>query len=240
MLKIIQTSDPIKYAPIMKISSAINEFYCQLHGFEYNKFIGLKKGCASVHAAYNRAYLLKQLVDGGYRGWVLYLDADAYIHDLTFNATNYLIDKNSYSFIAAEASSSIQEKWAINNGIFFPNLGIPEGQFIANMLHQQVEKMVPESYWNDSNAGWAPPEYDDQNLLYGILGTFPEILKTVYKAPSEELNYNSNSFRQVLRTFGSLEDRAQSLRECSHASLQYFISRQMPKFLHAYTVLSDR
>ena len=152
---------------------------------------------------------------------------------------SYLNDKEEFCFIAAEASPTIKEKWAINSGIFLVNLKHLQGQNLVNIYHHLCETRVPETYWDNPEATWAPPEYDDQNILYGILAGMPEIFNSMYKATSTELNYESNSIRQILRTHGSLEERISDLKSRCNASLQYFIARQFPTFTRAYNILSD-
>lgn len=117
-IRFIQTSDPVKYRRIIDDTSRTVALYCYLHSYGYEKFVGLKKGVAPVHATFNRVFMLNELIDSGYAGWVAYIDADAYIRDLTFDVTKYLIENQKHAFIAARVPGH-QSKWAINAGVFY-------------------------------------------------------------------------------------------------------------------------
>ena len=199
MIKIIQTADPIKYAEMLKYTSGINRLYAYIHHHDFESYCGLKRGVAPVHAAYNRAYMLDEVINSGYRGWVLYLDADAYFNDLVFDVEDYLSRNSDFSFIAAEAGAHLSQKWAINNGIFFVNLGTPEGVWICNNLKTLIDANVPNQYWDDPEADWAPAEFDDQNLLYGVLAFDQRVLEKVKKESADVFNYNGTFIRQAIR-----------------------------------------
>ena len=49
-------------------------------------FFGIVRGFHSWQATCNRSGLLKRLIDTGYKGWVCYLDADAFVADLILAA----------------------------------------------------------------------------------------------------------------------------------------------------------
>jgi hypothetical protein len=228
-LTIIQTADETKYKRLLDITSRTVNLYSFLHSYTYVKYVGLKRGRSPVHAAYNRAYMLKELMDADYRGWVLYLDADAYVKDLTFDCVSYLSQNSDYDFIAAETSTPFAERWAINNGIFFINLGSAIGHKIATSLLMFIDQAVPQSYWDDSNADWPPQAYDDQVMMCGILGNNPEILERVKKESKHIFNYEGTVFRQSLRSMHQTFDQrvVATARECD-AILNGFIAEVNP------------
>jgi len=186
-IRFIQTSDPVRYQRIIDDTSRTVALYCYLHSYGYEKFVGLKKGVAPVHATFNRVFMLNELIDSGYAGWVAYIDADAYIRDLTFDVTKYLIENQKHAFIAARVPGH-QSKWAINAGVFFINLGDPIGIKIARLYLSRVLSLVPKYFWDDESAGWPPTEYDDQNILYAILGLNSDILDNM---KAEDVAFNS-------------------------------------------------
>jgi len=226
-LILLQTSDGFRYKKLLDISSSINQFYCNLRGYIYNSYIGIKRGSSSIHATYNRGYLLKELIDSGYDGWVLYVDADAFVYDLNFDAINYILECGDYDFIAAEASDQISENWAINAGIFFINLGSNVGKSIVFNLVNVYEAFVPKEYWDDPEAGWAPSGYDDQNLLYSVLAQVPGVLGRVKKVSGKEFNYQGKHIRQILRVDGSIQEREVSMRDTINELIYKYISNQM-------------
>lgn len=80
-LLIMQTSDAERYADMLFESQKYNKKFAIKNDAEYRVFIGIKYGKYPHHAMYNRIHMLQELIDTGYRGWVLYLDADAIVVD---------------------------------------------------------------------------------------------------------------------------------------------------------------
>ena len=66
----------------------------------------------------------------GNRGWVVYLDADAYVADLGFDLVSYLGDKADVCAVFTRAGASPQW-WDINDGVFLMNLGNPHARWIV-------------------------------------------------------------------------------------------------------------
>jgi hypothetical protein len=85
------------YFDMLCLSARANRAYCRRHEIAYQAFVGVKRGFHSWQATYNRIPLLQELVDAGFAGWVLYLDADAYVADLDFDLRLYLADRHSMS-----------------------------------------------------------------------------------------------------------------------------------------------
>ena len=118
--KMIQTADPVRYAPFLTRCSLSNRRFCELNGFEYQAFVGIKHGRDPWHATFNRIDLLSDEIRRGYRGWILYLDADAYVADPQFDALAYLTARNDYGLIALPVRSG-GPGWDVNAGILFFN-----------------------------------------------------------------------------------------------------------------------
>ena len=76
---LLQTSDAHVYAQMLQETARVNKVYCTRHGLEYQGFIGIKRGFHSWQATFNRISLLVELQQAGDTGWVIYLDADAYV-----------------------------------------------------------------------------------------------------------------------------------------------------------------
>lgn len=123
-LLILQTCDRENYVPMLQHTSLTVLEYVKRHGVNYEIFIGLKKGVWPWHAIFNRIYKLNEYIESGYKDWVLYMDADAYICDMDFDLLSYLSDKKKYAFVLAQAETK-SDYWNINDGIFFANLGHP-------------------------------------------------------------------------------------------------------------------
>jgi hypothetical protein len=86
----IQTCDPFNYRDMLGATSRNVTEYCRRHGHEYQAFIGIRRGVHAWHATFNRIPMLEDMVARGDCGWIVYLDADAYIEDLDFDLATYL------------------------------------------------------------------------------------------------------------------------------------------------------
>ena len=87
---VMQTCDGPNYYPLLEQGRRANEAFALRNGYRYECFIGIKRGYFPWHACFNRIIMLRDLVRSGYRGWVFYLDADAYVFDQQFNLPQYL------------------------------------------------------------------------------------------------------------------------------------------------------
>jgi len=119
-VKMIQTADPVRYEPFLRRCSGSNRRFCELNEFEYQAFLGIKHGGDPWHATFNRIDLLHDEIRRGYRGWILYLDADAYVFDIKFDARRYLAQRENYGLIALPVRGPVPT-WDINGGILFFN-----------------------------------------------------------------------------------------------------------------------
>src|SRR4051794_34277184 len=94
---LIQTSDAVAYAPMLVTTSRTTREFSRRHGLEYRQFVGIKFGQFPWHSTYNRIHMMAELLAEGHQGWVLYLDADAYIYDLDFPIMEYLIENDQFA-----------------------------------------------------------------------------------------------------------------------------------------------
>lgn len=213
-LHLIQTSDERRYRPMLEASARVSRAWCLQRGYGCTVFAGRKRGQSPVHAAYNRFFMLHELMQQGHRDWVLYMDADAWIQDMDFDVEAYLAEHGrDADFIAAEASRHIQHTWCINNGVFFIHLGREVGRSIAALMHHLVNTRVPAEHWDNPQAGWAPEEYDDQNMLYGVLAAEHVTQGRIRKESGEVFNYRGRFIAQCLRTdFETLDERIDHVR----------------------------
>src|SRR5579872_2801453 len=129
-VKMIQTTDPVRYEPFLRRCSASNRRLCALNGFEYQTFVGIKHGRDPWHATFNRIDLLYDEIRRGYRGWILYLDADAYVSDVNFDARAYLATRKEYGLIALPVRPASVETGDVNAGILFFNTCNKSGRAI--------------------------------------------------------------------------------------------------------------
>lgn len=196
---LLQTSDAHVYAPMLQETARINKVYCARHGLEYQCFIGIKRGYHSWQATFNRIQLLLELQQAGDIGWVIYLDADAYVYDLDFDVHAYLADKRDHVCIAASGGT---EKWAVNAGVLFVNLQHPLGRRLVQCWATAFAAALSDQDLLASAGPWSARE-DDQGLLQRVLHDNQDILDATL-IEKGLLNYAKGSFiRQALRCAGN-------------------------------------
>ncbi|WP_016747175.1 hypothetical protein [Rhizorhabdus wittichii] len=164
-LTILQTSDAFKYSRMLRATSRTAIEYCRRHGFAYESFVGIKRGFHGAHATFNRMFMLTELIERGYRGWTLYMDADAYIYDLAFDLRAYLADKQRHSAIMTTIPGETVP-WHINAGVLFFNLAHPSS---ADLIAEWKRRFmaIPEERLRTLTSVW---DYDnDQTMLYQSL-----------------------------------------------------------------------
>jgi len=207
---LIQTSDAIKYAPMLAVTSSTAREFCRRHGLEYRQFVGIKAGRFPWHSTYNRIHMLAELLAGGHQGWVLYLDADAYICDLDFPIADYLAENQRYAMVAVRINSTA-EYWDVNAGVLFLNFGHRlSGQMMSELLDRFAEAVkapqFEEDRWPDTSL-WL----DDQSLLHSALMQHPEWEEFIKYEPQSLMNSLHASFiRHHLRAM--TEDLGERLK----------------------------
>lgn len=216
----VQTADAAVYTRFIALTSMTVREHCARQGHNYESFIGLKRGAKPWHAALNRLPILKSYVDQGYRGWIIYLDADAYIADIDFDIRAYLETKRNFAMIAAGSGLLPPRWWDINNGVFAINLGHPQGRLIVEKWYDELsqvpeEELRAEEKWGDV--------IDDQAALHRVLREREaEIEPVFYRDDIEPLIFNwyGRYIRQYVRETGDHEKRLAALKEGVDESLQ--------------------
>jgi hypothetical protein len=100
------------------VTSQYNRIFARDHKLEYENFLGIKRGVHPHHAMFNRIHMLKELVDDDFRGWVIYVDADAIIIDREFPIGEYLSDLRASGKVMALHSVGDANWWNVNDGCF--------------------------------------------------------------------------------------------------------------------------
>lgn len=209
----VQTADSAVYSQFINVTSATVKEICARQGHAYECFIGIKRGAKPWHAALNRLPILKSYVDQGYDGWVIYLDADAYVADVDFDIVGYLSAKSDFAMIAAGSGLEPPRWWDINNGVFAINLGHPQGRMIAELWNAALLS-VPEDELN-AEQKWGDV-IDDQAALHKILRDNETVLEPVFyrdDAAPRVFNWYGSFIRQYVRETGDFEKRLAALKE---------------------------
>jgi hypothetical protein len=207
---LLQTCDPQVYLPMLRCGRSINEYYAARWGMAYSSFVGIKRGYYPWQAAFNRVHLMKELIDGGFRGWVFYLDADAYVADLDFDLPA-LLQAHAHCAMIAGPGGEDGHQWDVNTGILMMNLGHPNGRRIVELWHADVMS-TPESQLAAAASWHEVPS--DQRRMHDVLIAHPELQADVSLMDRRLVNgWDSLFARQVLRVFAeTLDERLAAMQ----------------------------
>ena len=206
----IQTADAFGYRKMLGYTAETVTAFCQRHGFRYESYIGIKRGVHPWQASFNRLFMLKDLVDGGYRGWVVYMDADAYIYDLDFDLKAYLADKADKAGIFTPIPGD-EKYWSINNGVMLLNLAHPAAQSVIHLWHERYMAVSDDTL--RELVEW-PGDINDQTFLYEILDSNQALREAFFYESGKLLNDPYGAFiRQLLRAYFPIQsERAIAIR----------------------------
>jgi SAM-dependent methyltransferase len=206
---LLQTADADRYAPMLAVTATNVREYARRHGHGYESFVGIKRGFHPWQATFNRIPMLAELLDRGFAGWALYLDADAYIQDLDFDLTDYLADKDDRAAIFA-TSGVTGQAWDVNAGVALINFGHPQGRALVQRWAERFAAH-DDAFLRDA-AEWLH-DGNDQDFLHHILREEPEIGAAVLVEQMAFINGPHASFiRQHLRTMSpTLQGRLEAL-----------------------------
>ena len=207
---VCQTADPFRYAPMLAATAPNLIEYCRRHGLAYESFVGIKRGVWNWQASFNRIVMLQEMIERGFTGWAVYLDADAYVRDLDFDLPAYLREHRACGAIFARSGIS-DRAWDVNSGVAMVNCGHPLGRRLVEAwaaafeaFSDDVLQQMPE--WRGA---------DDQEMLHTILRERSDIAAAVRVESMDLLNSAHARFvRQRLRAqFATFDDRLQTIRE---------------------------
>lgn len=169
---IIQTSDQTNYSNMLLQSFNYNLKYAQKYGWDYNVFVGLKKGNHPIHAMFNRIFILKDLLRTNYKGWVLYLDADAVITNPNYDFKEVLENlsfnsKAFYFFNHHKVDDPEFNWWYVNTGVFAINLEQAIAAHVVDLWASLYENFFSEDDFIKANK-WSEL-INDQDALHFCL-----------------------------------------------------------------------
>lgn len=209
----LQTCDNSDYLPMLEATSRTAREFCRRRGFVYERFVGIKRGLWSWHSTYNRIYMINELLNAGCDGWVLYMDADAYIYDLDFPIADYLASHGNSAGIFVRANGSAPY-WDVNAGVFFLNTGHP----LTRRLVEQWIKGHEAGFHRKEFLLNEWPDTDlricDQGILNGILIANPGWQSALHYESNLLINSMHATFlRHHLRVMTpNLEQRIKSIQ----------------------------
>lgn len=215
---ILQTSDGARYKPLLDATEAHHRAYARRRGYDYARFDGVKRGAKPWHAAFNRIYLLQDLLKAREYDWVLYMDADAVVVDPARGVERFLDD--SKAFVACRGATDDPRIWYnVNNGVAFFNMRHPATPGILDAwrrLYERVPMAVleaePEGVFDDVTK-----HVNDQDMLSAALVRTPALQHAIKVYRGEEhnaFNYHGPFIQQILRAeVAGLEARLRKLRQ---------------------------
>lgn len=217
-LIILQTSDAFKYSRMLRATSRTAIEYCRRHGFAYESFVGIKRGFHGAQAAFNRIFMLDELISRGYCGWALHMDADAYVHDLDFDLRAYLSDKGDRSAIMATIPGETVP-WHINSGVLFFNLGHPQAVALIREWKRRF-MAIPDDRLRTLTSVW---DHDnDQTMLFNALDQDEGLREPVLFEDALVFNHHQGRFvRQFLNSLdGNIDSRTATIEAAVKEVLQ--------------------
>jgi hypothetical protein len=196
---LVQSADPVNYFSMLRSTARINREFCLRQDVEYTCHHGIMRGFHAWQACYNRVFLLNNLIDLGFTGWYIHLDADAWVHDVNFDIRGYLAGCAAHSFVFAHGAT--QRPWDVNDGIFLAHCAHPETVEVARAWKKEIEALSEDrlrkaATWYENGLP------GDQQLLHTVLRRDESRLAAqIRHEPVSFMNAPTSSvFRQVLRS----------------------------------------
>lgn len=190
-----QTADAEAYFPMLSATLPANREFCRRHGIRLEAFIGIRRGCHPWHAAFNRLGFLRDRLAEGFRGWAIYLDADAFVADLRFDIAGYLARHAQAAMIGPPGAG--RGPWDVNSGVFLWNFAREEAR-IAAARWIALFDAIPDEALRAAPA-WDDVE-NDQRLLHRVLRDDPALTAGVVMESDQVMGYQHSRFiKQFVR-----------------------------------------
>jgi|BEDMetMinimDraft_2_1075160.scaffolds.fasta_scaffold05759_2 hypothetical protein len=166
---VIQTADAERYAPMLEVSRKYNMRFVKKNSLRYEAFIGLKRGCYPHHATFNRIHMLKELMDSGFRGWVLYLDADCIVSEPGWDIKGHLrsLRENKKVLLLHHVfpPEDPQHEWSnFNAAVFAIDLAANHGRLIVESWATFYDFYGPSDYEKAKN--WSDIYHDQYSFTH--------------------------------------------------------------------------
>jgi hypothetical protein len=136
--------------------------------------------------------LIHEFMVAGFRGWIFYLDADAYVYDRDFDLAGYLDGYSDKALIASLGGTEPEHSWDINTGVFLINLKHEKGRQLIEDWHADIRGTSDERL--QTALVWGRSADDDQTRLHRILQKNPGYLEALHMAKRSFFNSHRASF----------------------------------------------
>ena len=212
-IKVIQTSDgKSRYTDLLDISSNINKLYCMKHGYDYQQFNGIKRGCHDWHSTFNRLYIINEILENNDNDidWVVYVDADAVVNLFDRKLEDIILHENNIDklLLICGWGQEPQSYSKINAGVFFLNVKHTNAKNIISAWISLFELIVDKNMLQKSEIPFGihikNKIVDDQlllSILIDILHSFDKIhlIRRYYKYDDPYYFNGDNFISQLLR-----------------------------------------
>jgi hypothetical protein len=212
----VQTASGAAYEAMLAATDARHRAYCAANGIEFWSHVGLLRGFHPWQATFNRVDMLAEKLGQDWRGWFVYVDADAVVRQLDFDLRRYLGKRQHHALIAASGGEG---DWNINAGVIFLNLEDERGRIIARRWIGAVDRAVSVDMlravaepWGLLPDGRGFP--DDQHLLQMVLRDDDALRAGLLIESDPIFNYRAGRFiRQFIRSTGDVENRLEQMQQ---------------------------
>lgn len=192
-----QSADPVNYFAMLRSTAKPTQAFCARQAIRYLCLHGVLRGYHPWHACYNRIIIMHELMQTGFTGWYLHLDADAFVHDPDFDIRGYLAGAADSSFVFTHGGT--RELWDVNDGVYFANFAHPHTRQVVEQWMQRLEAIQPERLRKAEKWYQTPC---DQQMLHTILRQDPALQSSIRHEHPRFINGPTSSFiRQLLRAF---------------------------------------
>jgi len=218
LITLIQTACGPAYEAMLAATDRAHRAYCEANDVRFWPVVGILRGSHPWQASFNRIEMLHELCEQGYRGWVMYLDADAVIRQADFDLRRFLGKRKDYGLVICSGHPEA-EPWEVNDGVFFINLGTNAGRMIARRWHGLFRLNVTDQMLTEAVGPWQPLSDsrafpDDQHLLQMVLRDNAHLMaETLLEDPLTMNHRGARFIRQFLRAHGSNEQRLAWIEE---------------------------
>ncbi|MCC0003725.1 MAG: hypothetical protein H6872_00690 [Methylobacteriaceae bacterium] len=162
---------------MLDVTSTSVRAYCDLQGYEYETFRGLKVGSRPQDATYNRIALLNESLDAGFDGWLVFLDTDAFVVDLDFDLDAYLTRHSDRALVLRPSIPGAQDAWRVNVGVLLVNASHPLA-VRAMRVWRRLLRVARAT--GQLSLPWRYALVDDQKLLQFHLMASPATRRAIH------------------------------------------------------------
>lgn len=211
-ITLIQTASGPDYEAMLAATDRAHRDYCAANDMAFWPFVGVRRGYHPWQATFNRIEMLHDLIERGYRGWVMYLDADAVIRQANFDLRRFLGNRSEYGLVICPGHPGA-EPWEVNAGVFFVNLANDDGRSIVRQWHALFHATVTDAMLVDAVEAWPDlpdgrPFPDDQHLLQMVLRDNDALQQATLLEDPLTMNHRGARFvRQFMRAHGERDER---------------------------------